>query len=43
MLQFLKWVVVSSVIGIAVGMVGTAFSYGIKAVDRTADEESAHE
>ena len=32
LLQLLKWVVVSGVIGIVVGMVGTAFSYGMEAV-----------
>lgn len=32
LLHFLKWVVISGVIGIAVGMVGTAFSYGMEAV-----------
>ena len=32
LLYFLKWVVISGIIGIAVGLVGTAFSYGMKAV-----------
>lgn len=31
-LEFLKWVVVSGVIGVVVGLVGTAFSYGMQAV-----------
>ncbi|MBE5884250.1 MAG: chloride channel protein [Lachnospiraceae bacterium] len=31
-LQFLKWVVVSGIIGIVVGLVGTAFSYGMETV-----------
>lgn len=30
LLQFVKWVVVSGIIGIAVGLVGTAFSYGME-------------
>ncbi|MBQ2803061.1 MAG: chloride channel protein, partial [Lachnospiraceae bacterium] len=30
-IQFVKWVVVSGVIGIVVGLVGTAFFYGMKA------------
>lgn len=30
LLQFFKWVVLSSLIGAAVGLIGTAFSYGMK-------------
>jgi len=30
LLQFLRWVVLSGIIGIVVGLVGTAFSYGLK-------------
>ena len=30
-LQFIKWVVISGIIGVAVGLTGTAFSYGIGA------------
>lgn len=32
LLQFIKWVVLSSLIGVAVGLIGTAFSYGMKYV-----------
>lgn len=32
LLQFMKWVVVSGIIGIVVGLVGTAFSYGMQVV-----------
>lgn len=32
LLQFVKWVVVSGIIGIAVGLIGTAFSYGMEMV-----------
>lgn len=38
LLQFLKWVVISGAIGIVVGMVGTAFSYGMKAVTEMRQE-----
>lgn len=38
LLHFLKWVVISGIIGIAVGMVGTAFSYGMKAVTEVRQE-----
>ncbi len=30
LLQFLRWVVLSGIIGIVVGLVGTAFSYGLR-------------
>ncbi len=38
LLQFLKWVGVSGIIGIVVGMVGTAFSYGMEAVTKLRQE-----
>lgn len=38
-LLFVKWVVVSGIIGIAVGLVGTAFSYGMKWVT---EQRQAH-
>lgn len=37
-LLFVKWVVVSGIIGIVVGLVGTAFSYGMKIVTELRQE-----
>lgn len=34
-LRFLKWLMISGVIGILVGLLGTAFSYGMKLVTAT--------